>query len=304
MAKQVKLDRTMKSNESPSFTSGFLKQLKEILTTALIVWIITAALIEGSHVPTGSMENTIKIGDFLLINKFIYGASTPRYIPLTNIQLPFFQLPAVKEPGRNDIIVFQYPGDRDKLAHDKIEFYVKRCIGVPGDKIEIDDKVVIVNDVEFTIPYNIRYIDKNILPDGYSESTIFPKGAKWNGDNYGPFVLPRKDDVIKLTLKNIEQWRTIIDREYEARVVSVKGDAILIDGVPADEYKIKKDYYFMMGDNRDDSADSRYWGLVPRDKIVGKPIVVLWSWNSEIPFSQPFKKLGSIRWDRIAKLVK
>ena len=133
---------------------------------------------------------------------------------------------------------------------------------------------------------------------------IFPKGEEWNGDNYGPFVVPKKGDRIWLTPSNVEKWRTIIVREYGARVVDVHDDKVFINGEPVHEYEIQKDYYFMMGDNRDNSADSRYWGVVPRDKIVGQPMIALWSWNSDIPWSEPLRLLGSIRWNRIAKLVK
>jgi signal peptidase I len=102
---------------------------------------------------------------------------------------------------------------------------------------------------------------------------------------------------------NIEQWRTIINREYGREVVRINNNSVVIDGNPVTSYTFQKDYYFMMGDNRDDSADSRYWGLVSRDLIVGEAFITLFSWNRDIPFSDLFRLLGSIRLDRVLKLI-
>ncbi|MGK9367621.1 signal peptidase I [Melioribacter sp. Ez-97] len=278
-------------------------QFKNLLYAAIAALLIKTFFIETSRVPTGSMEKTILIGDFLFVNKFIYGATSPRTIPLTNITLPYFQLPALSEPERYDIVVFEYPGDRDELRPAVISNYVKRCIGLPGDTIEIIDKVVFINGEEAWIPPHIQYINPYVTPKGVANPRIFPKGANFNEDNYGPVVVPKKGDVIKLSVENIEQWRTIIDREFGRRVVTVEGDKIFIDGKETSEYTIKKDYYFMLGDNRDDSADSRFWGFVPRDKVIGEAFMIYWSWDPSIPFTDFFKLLGSVRVNRIAKLV-
>jgi signal peptidase I len=109
--------------------------------------------------------------------------------------------------------------------------------------------------------------------------------------------------VIKLTTDNVEKWRTIIDRELGKRSVTVEGNKIMINGKQVNYYTLTKDYYFMMGDNRDDSADSRYWGFVPRDKVIGQAFLIYWSWDPSIPFSDFFSLLGSVRLGRIAKLV-
>lgn len=110
------------------------KELKSLVLTVITFVFITAAIVEGSIVPTPSMESTILVGDRLFINKFVFGASTPTYIPFTNFELPYFRLPSFREPQRNEIIVFRYPGDKNQLVDDVVEFWVKRCIGLPGDK--------------------------------------------------------------------------------------------------------------------------------------------------------------------------
>lgn len=293
----------MSSKKSKTPTARFLEFLKNLLFAAIAALLIKSFLIETSRVPTGSMEKTILVGDFLFVNKFIYGSSSPRNIPFTNIALPYFQLPAISEPERGEIVVFEYPGDRDELFPREISNYVKRCVAIPGDTIQIINKVVFINSEEADIPPNIQYLKPKPQSLDYSNPYIFPKGSGWNEDNYGPYVIPKKGDRVNLTLANVEWWRTIIDRESGKRVVGIKDGAVTINGDKVDSYTIKKDYYFMMGDNRDDSADSRFWGLVPRDLIIGEALMIYWSWNPNIPFSDFFNLIGSIRIGRLAKLV-
>lgn len=281
----------------------FLDFFKNLFFAAVAALLIKTFLIETSRVPTGSMEKTILIGDFLFVNKFIYGSSSPRNIPFTDIALPYFQLPAISEPERGDIVVFEYPGDRDELQPEEISNYVKRCIGTPGDTIEIEGKVVFVNGKEASRPPQIQYIKEYLYAKDRPSPDIFPKNSGWNKDYYGPLRIPGKGDIIELNVNNIEKWRTIIDREYGRRVVKVSNGKIKIDGKEVNSYTLKDDYYFMMGDNRDDSADSRYWGFVPRRKIVGQALMIYWSWDPSIPFSNFFKLLSTVRLNRIAKLV-
>ena len=139
------------------------------------------------------------------------------------------------------------------------------------------------------------------IPRGLADPSIFPSGMHWNRDNYGPLVIPKKGMKMPLNIYNVEQWRTIIDREYGKRVVDLQGNAVAIEGIPVSSYTFKKDYYFMMGDNRDNSADSRFWGLVPRDAVIGEAFITLFSWDRDIPFAELFKLLGSIRPDRVLK---
>lgn len=277
---------------------------EQLLFAAIAAFFIITFIIQNTRIPTGSMEDTILVGDFVLVNKFIYGSSSPKYVPFTEIEIPYFTLPAFKEPKRGDIVVFEYPGDRDQLVPNELGInYVKRCIGIPGDTVEIRDKVVFVNGKEAWIPPYIKYLNPYPKPKGMGEPRIFPKGLPWNEDNYGPLVIPKTGYTIPLTIENVEQWRTTIDREHGKRVVNIKDGVVTIDGVPVRSYTFKKDYYFMMGDNRDDSLDSRFWGMVPRDLVVGEAFITLFSWDREIPFSQIFKLLGSIRLDRVLKLL-
>lgn len=293
-----------------TFKEKVIEFFRQLLFAAVAAFFIITFIIQNTRIPTGSMEDTILVGDFVLVNKFIYGSSSPKYIPFTEIELPFFRLPALREPEATDIVVFEYPGDRDQLVPNELGVnYVKRCVGTPGDTLEIIDKVIFVNGKEYWKPPFVKYYKGRYgsflkpNPKGAVDSRIFPKGMPWNEDNYGPLVIPKKGTTIPLNKYNVEQWRTTIDREYGKRVVDLKNGVVTIEGVPVSSYTFKKDYYFMMGDNRDDSLDSRYWGLVPRDLVVGQAFITLFSWDREIPFSQLFKLLGSIRLDRILLLL-
>jgi len=288
----------MKTSKQKSI--DFIKNLLFALVAALL---IKSFLIETSRVPTGSMETTIKVGDFLFVNKFIYGSSSPRNIPFTDIALPFFTLPAIKSPEKGEIVVFEYPGNRDELHSNAITNYVKRCVATPGDTIQIRNKVVFINGVESPIPAHIQYTNPYPAPVGVSYSTFFPKGYGWNKDNYVPYVIPKKGDEINLHIGNIERWKTIIDREFGKRVVTKRDGKIFVEGKEVTSYEIKKDYYFMLGDNRDNSEDSRFWGLVPDDLIIGEALMIYWSWDPSYSFADIFKLVGSTRISRIAKIV-
>ncbi|MFO7446812.1 MAG: signal peptidase I [Ignavibacteriaceae bacterium] len=277
---------------------------ESLLFAAIAAFFIITFVVQNTRIPTGSMEDTILVGDFVLVNKFIYGSSSPKYIPFTEIELPYFTLPAFKEPKHGDIVVFEYPGDRDQLHATELGVnYVKRCIGLPGDTIRIIDKVIYVNGKQFPIPPHIKYLSPYPRPQEIVEPRIFPRGMPWNEDNYGPLVIPKEGSKISLNIDNIEQWQTTINREYGSDVVGFNGSVVTIENIPVREYTFKKDYYFMMGDNRDDSMDSRYWGFVPRDLVVGEAFITLFSWDRNIPFTDLFRLIGSIRLDRVLKLL-
>lgn len=293
---ELKQKKTQKERTKEFFES--------LLFAGIAAFFIITFVIQNTRIPTGSMEDTILVGDFVLVNKFIYGSSSPKYIPFTETEIPFFRLPAFREPKPRDIVVFEWPGDRDLIKAKELGInYVKRCICAPGDTIQIIDKVVYVNRKEFWIPSHVKYESYYPKPKEYAEPRIFPKGMPWNEDNYGPLVVPKKGYVVNLSINNIEQWKTTIDREYGREVVEVKGNQITIEGTPVTSYTFKKDYFFMMGDNRDNSLDCRFWGFVPRDLIVGEAFITLFSWDRDIPFTDLFRLIGSIRLDRVLKLL-
>lgn len=209
------------------------------LALAFVLFLgIRAFLVEAFRIPTASMENTLLVGDFLLVNKAVYGAE----IPGVGVHLPAFA-----EPGHGDVVVFSPP-------HEPTRSYVKRVVGTPGDTLEMRDKTLVRNGVEVAEPY-VRHLDRDgdaVHPAMRWQSIhLLPttvRGYHPTRDNWGPLVVP---------------------------------DA----------------HYFVLGDNRDNSEDSRYWGFVPRSAIRGRPLFVYYSFDAG--FAHPWPWVWGIRWDRI-----
>jgi signal peptidase I len=275
------------------------KSFGSLLMTLVVVLFIQSFFIQGYSTPTGSMLNTILIGDKMFFNQFLYGGSTPRNIPFTEIRLPYWQLPAIRDPRRGDIVNFEFPGNREEVIPSQNVQYLKRCVGEPGDKIEVVNQELFVNGEKFPWPNDGILNNK---PSGNVNAMIFPKGKPWNEDNYGPITIPKKGDVITLSRDNYIEWDTFIKREGHNIEMKTDGQ-ILIDGRNTNTYTVEHNYYFMMGDNRNNSLDSRFWGFVKREAIVGKAWFTYFSWNSEIPFSDFGRLVGSIKWNRIGRPI-
>jgi signal peptidase I len=289
--------RTIQEHKEPF--KDFLKDLGFVLVAFLV---LNSFVVASFEVPTGSMENEIMTGDFLFVNKFLYGGSTPRAVPFTSIRLPWFRLPAFRHVRRGDVIVFEFPGQRDEVQSPEFMFYLKRCIALSGDTIQVVNRVVMVNGKPAPIPRNMKFNSFRIQPAGLPDPRIFPKGMPFNEDNWGPVVVPRQGDVIPLTQETLPRWETFIGREGH-RVGYDRGN-IVIDGVPSTSYTVEREYAFGMGDNRDNSLDSRFWGFVPVDNIVGTPMIVYWSWDPDLPMYDFVQKLRSIRLSRVGSLIR
>lgn len=279
--------KARKKREKRTFSSKKDKVIYEIKSWTIIilaVWVIRTMIFCNYIIPTGSMENTMMTGTFVIGNQFYYGAQTPHKIaiPFTQIgfTIPHAKLPAIKKPQTGDIVIFEYPQNR-------MFDYVKRCIGTPGSTVEVKNKRVYVNGELFEDPpkANINY--NYILPENSINPYIWPPG-NGNQDQYKPIYVPKKGDTIDLDKA---------DPEYAYNIMKLDGQKVAyqfgnwyINGERKREYKVKQDYYFMMGDNRDNSADSRFWGLVPYKYIKGKPTAVrflLWdkTWKKALVIS-------------------
>ena len=145
---------------------------------------------------------------------------------------------------------------------------------------------------------NVKSVQKTLIPVANWDKNIFPFSDKyqWNVDNFGPIEIPKKGQTVKLTIDNLPMYERIISL-YEANDLKVKDSAIYINGAVADSYTFKMDYYWMMGDNRHNSADSRYWGFVPEDHVVGKAVFIWLSMDKDQPF------YNKIRWSRLFSFV-
>ena len=426
-----------KSKYNPDNSNSTKSNLKETISS-LIFAIIAATIvhnyiIQPYIIPTGSLEKSLLIGDFLFVSKFHYGARAPMTaislpmvhdtIPLLKIrsylkkpQYPYLRLPAVQKIKRNDIVVFNWPADTVrkffvkekgvKKPIDKKSNYVKRCVAIPGDTLEIINGFVHINDVKSVLPerarvqYNFNaYSNKgvssrkllklgisdfyrkfkidNINQNTYNEILPYIIGTSgntrenfvvitkengfpiklinklnlkiselldiekkltltireslllknqnwidsvlmnvnnsktpnlnyfpnkipynWNEDFFGPIIIPKKNQIIKITKENLPLYKKIIV-DYEKNKLTTTKENIIINGNEVNEYKFKQDYYWMMGDNRHQSEDSRVWGFVPKDHIVGKPIFI---WFSIDGINDGIKN-WKIRWDRVFTTV-
>lgn len=384
-----------------------------IVYALVLVYFIFAFIGQNYVIPSSSLEKSLLVGDFLWVNKTLYGPrvpQTPVHFPLAQHTMPivggksylekpqleYHRLKGIRSIERGDIVVFNYPqGDSVPLKTDpkygdyyaikaqlaasgvenprqyildnpgrfgklvwrpvdRRENYVKRAIGLPGERLKIVDDVVYINGKSIEDPTDVQYNylipvreavpagtlrDIGIRAEDYvgqpvadplgnlyydlpltaeakkrieklpqvkeklireSETGmfdlggVFPLGNRygWTRDAMGEFWIPRKGATLLLTQKNLPIYRRAIE-VYEGNKVDVRDGKIYINGKQTDRYKFKMDYYWMMGDNRDRSADSRYWGFVPEDHVVGSPMLILWSLDEDRGWFD-----GKIRWER------
>lgn len=284
-----------KKNQIIVNTKGnFWREVKGWVVIILIALGLKTTIIASYIVPTGSMEKTIMTGDFLLGNQFVYGARTPIWIgiPLTHygFQVPSFRLPGFKKPQNGDIVIFKFPGN-------PAENYVKRCVAGPGQTVEVKGKVLYIDNQIFENPEHSQFIRSMTYPAYWNERGIFPNSTG-NTDNFGPLYVPAKGDTLYQGQYPPGYIRNIVELAYKKFYSS--GSKMYINGREEKYYIVTQDYYFMMGDNRDNSYDSRYWGFVPDNLILGIPIVCFMSWDKEVPV---YRILHKIRWNRIGKVV-
>jgi signal peptidase I len=223
---------------------AFLGDWAKIFTVSVALFFaLRTFVVEAFKIPSGSMERTLLVGDFLLVNKVVYGAE----VPLVNRRLP-----ALRSPRRGDVIVFEWPKDRTKN-------FVKRLVGLPGDTLAMRDGVLIRNGVALAEPY-VSHSDPETDP-------VWDE-FRWQSD-----FLVRTAGAAVAYHPSRNNWGPII--------------------VPLEQY-------FVLGDNRDNSLDSRYWGFVPDSLLRGRPEVVYFSFA---PDSTDFAWLTHVRWMRLGERV-
>ncbi len=284
---------------------------------------------EAYRIPSTSMEDTLLVGDFVLVSKLHYG---PRVLG--------HRLPGVDDVDRGDVAVFNYPPD---LAPDPARRtpYIKRVVGLPGDTLAVVAKRVQVGREVEALPQRSRQswqvegrlpsaerlaalglagrvqrlargawvvsatgdqaaalraapgvasVEPRLRPPG-DGSAAFPAAFHYSLDDYGPVVVPRQGTTVVLDDLSWPVVRTVIER-FEGHAAERTARGFLIDGRPTETYTFAQDYFFVLGDSRDDSADSRTWGFVPFDHLIGKAVAVYFSWD---------ENAGAVRWDRIGR---
>lgn len=272
-----------------------------LVITLIAAFLLKLLVIEAFRIPSPSMERTLLVGDFILVNKLAYGIRSPLRIPFTGIELPRLVVPPWVRVRRGDVLVFEFPGTAEEIEPEKRVSFVKRCVGLPGDIVEIREGRVFVNGMALGSPRT--GMGTGDLHSAWRPSANFyPPGSMYSNIQYGPLRVPRKGDTIEITGRTIEQWRVFLEREGYR--IDRRFDAVLVDGQPASRVIVRKDYYFVLGDNRDNSLDSRFWGFVPDDNVVGEALAIYWSWDPAVPVTNTREKLTSIRWNRIMTIVR
>jgi signal peptidase I len=290
-------DRQAESLHSGSL--HYVEYIKVVVVTLLIALFLKTFVIEAYRIPSGSMENTLLVGDFLIVNKLAYGFRTPSHVPLTNAAVPTLTLPVFHYVHRSDIVVFEYPGSLSQVRPTRTVNFVKRCVGLPGDTVQIVHGRVYVNGTPLDLPASAK--------TGYwadaQRQVLFPPNSWYTQADYGPVIVPKRGDRIRLDSTTIDRWNVFIEREGH-QVLCDEQRNVSIDGCLTDHYVVQRDYFFMLGDHRDDSLDSRYWGFVPDQNIVGEALLVYWSWDPSIAVGGLDAAINSIRWNRIGTLIR
>ncbi|MCK6605700.1 MAG: signal peptidase I [Ignavibacteriaceae bacterium] len=260
----------------------------------LFILVIRMFFMEAYRIPSPSMENTLLPGDYIFANKFIYGYRSPDKFPVLGFTIPSFSFPAFSDPERNEVIVFSHP-DIDKVSG---YHYIKRIAGIPGDTVLINQKLCYINGRLIDDRSKLKF--GNIFRlEGDGSTRLFPGGNHWNEDFYGPLVVPKKDMVLSLSDSVMNNaWVQVIRYENPGSKIINAGSGIFLNGNKITTYKVKDNYYFVMGDNRDNSYDSRFWGFVSRENIQGRASFIYWSVN---PASDGYTDL--FRFSRIFKII-
>ncbi|OGU64452.1 MAG: signal peptidase I [Ignavibacteria bacterium RBG_16_36_9] len=284
-----------------NFFKKIYKFLKIIFLVAIIALMIKAFAIDAFQIPSTSMENTLQPGDFIFANKFAYEVATPREIPIANLPIPQYKLFEVGKPEINDIIIFEFPRGFENDPIRGGSKYVKRLIAGPHDTLQITNGEIFVNGKTIELPSTFKSPTYTEDTDWMLDEVIYPPGAKWNRDSYGPIIIPAKGDTIKIAPENFELWQSVIVMDHGERSLLSEGTLVTLDGRAIFEYVLKQDHYFVIGDNFEVSMDSRHFGFITDDMIIGKALFIYWSFDSEKVAPGPLGFLSAIRADRIFK---
>jgi len=271
---------------------------------ALFSFILFRVFVFSSFkIPTDSMQPTIIPGDYVLVNKFAYGARIfDLFDAVDGKNVKIRRAPGYTDVKNNDVVVFHipHPNTWDKIEMNMSKYFIKRCIGIPGDTLRIINGIYIINSDTTKYYGNLnaeRMLSRKTKED-FSEGVYntFPWDLElnWNIKDFGPLYIPKKGDKIHLNRANALLYKKMIEWE-KATPLKIENDTLWHNEKPLLTYTFKHNYYFMGGDKVENSQDSRYWGLLPDELIVGKAWMI---WKSVEQYSK------RIRHKRILKRIK
>ena len=276
------------------------------LCVAGLCWLLLQVTCYASfRIPTSSMEPTLVPGDHILVNKWVMGARIFNVFDAAEgREVEIRRLPCMKKIQRNDVVVFNFPHHHrwDSISMDLRVYYVKRCIGLPGDSVAIRNAHYRVSGITDTLGYFPAQQNLEVLiASGKAErqniaTASFPEDSlvNWNIRDFGPLFIPSVGSRIEMNKVSVVLYRRAIEWEQKKKLRMEGADVMLGDSLIT-EYVFRKNYYFVGGDNVSYSQDSRYWGLLPEEYIVGKATRI---WKS-----QDLRE-DTIKWNRIWKKIK
>jgi signal peptidase I, bacterial type len=262
--------------------SVFREYFESFTVTLIMALFGMTFVIQAVTVPTGSMQNTILVGDYLLVNKFIFapGGKPVSFLPQREIQ-------------RGDIIVFKYPGNKLNPGKDTARGlvpyqvnYVKRVIGLPGETVEFRGNNV--------------YINGELLPEHRITADTPRTRSGYEDDQSALHVISEEPRLPE------QKWDVYYSSQTmeEAKDGKTEGESSMSYGVAGKQMKVPEDSYFVLGDSRDNSEDSRFWGFVHRDLVIGRAMFVYWSCDRSAGSGSLFACITHPRFDRIGKFIK
>lgn len=271
----------------------------------VVLWLLAQVFcVTSFHIPSDSMEPALLAGDVILVDKLTYGARLFNVMDaVAGKQVEIKRLLGMGGMRRNDIVVFNYPCPKQwkRIEMDVMQYYVKRCVALPGDTFRIVNGRYKVDGYAGTLGYVdaqdrfMALINEQALADDAIGVRAYPEDSliRWTVKEFGPLYIPKSGDAIPMDGRTVKLYGNIVEWERQGNFRHEAGNVYLGDSLIA-EYRFLKNYYFMAGDRAENSKDSRYWGLLPEEYIVGKAVRI---WKSVD------KRTDRVRWNRIFKKI-
>lgn len=294
---------TMKKSTGHVHTS-FYKKIIGIFLISCLLWFIylvsTLFFVSFFDISGCSMEPTLFTGDNIIIDHPVFGSRIANpWAALKGAEAQTKERINPLKINHNEVIVFNFPftSSWQRIRMNLNTYYVKRCIGIPGDTVEIRNGFYVINHRKGVAGHQGNQHRLSLRPKesfDFAEYYTFPYNAflKWNIKEFGPLYVPGHNSSIRLNSVNFLLYKTLIEWEQK-KPLHYSGNKIFLGEQEISEYRFRKNYYFMGGDHVEDSEDSRYWGLVPEEFIVGKAVLILKSIDEE----------GNYRWNRFMKKI-
>jgi len=260
--------------------------LRVLLIAAFVLVLVRIFVLEPYSIPTGSMRPTILEGDVLLVNKLPYTIRSIEHFPFTRMPIPHVEIPGFGRLERGDIVVFAYPSYAGGTMEDDERQFVKRCAAIMGDTIQLLDGRIRVNGREVPgVPDEGDDELRRRTPVRNNRVTPLLRSEE-------PVIVPYAGYELQLDSATAANWRSLI--ESEGTRVEYRNRIVFLNGIPALNYTFHRDYFFALGDNSGISRDSRFFGFIPFENLIGQAWMIYWSREPD----------GKIRWDRIGTIIR